>query len=145
MGRSGCPCPPMRPIQRPRVPTTLFGFLFWASQFARQKENAPSPRAPQTRLFSFASKISAWPFQKAICLFLIVRRHAKHANRHRLVVALNVPLFNVELDDRSCGERSASVFLILHLVMIAFRLQYPAAHESVAVGRRSLQPFAILL
>src|SRR4029077_12730932 len=66
-------------------------------------------------------------------LFLSVRRHPKHANRHRAAVTANVPLFNLELDCGRCRKRAAAVLLIFYFVMIAFHLEHAVAHESAGI------------
>src|SRR6476660_10546636 len=69
-------------------------------------------------------------------LFLGVRRHTKHANRHRAAVTANVPLLNLELDCGRCRKRAAAVLLILDFVMAAFGLEHAVAHESAGIRRR---------
>src|SRR4029077_3173215 len=78
-------------------------------------------------------------------LFLGVRRHPKHANRHWAAVTANVSLLNLELDCGRCRKRAAAVLLILDFVMAAFRLEHAVAHESAGIWQRKTEPFAVLL
>src|SRR6267154_5168246 len=78
-------------------------------------------------------------------LFLGVRRHPKHANRHWAAVPANVPLINLELDCGRCRKRAAAVFLILDFVMVAFRLEHTVAHESAGIWQRITEPVAVFL
>src|SRR5512140_3840151 len=78
-------------------------------------------------------------------LFLSVRRHPKHANRHWAAVMANVPLVNLELDCGRCRKRAAAVFLMLDFVMVAFRLVHAIAHESAGIGQRITEPVAVFL
>src|SRR5204863_9109735 len=78
-------------------------------------------------------------------LFLGVRRHPKHANRHRAAVTANVPLVNLELDCGRCRKRAAAVLLILDFVMVAFRLEHAVAHKSAGIRHRITEPLAVFL
>src|SRR5438477_10243240 len=78
-------------------------------------------------------------------LFLIVRRYAKHVNRHWAAVETNVPLLNVELDCGRCRQGAAAVLLILDFVMVASRLERAVAHESAGIRQRIIEPVAVLL
>src|SRR5436190_11337169 len=78
-------------------------------------------------------------------LFLGVRRHPKHANRHWAAVTANVPLVNLELDCGRCRKRAAAVLLILDFVMVAFRLEHAVAHESAGIWQRITEPVAVFL
>src|SRR6478672_3071793 len=78
-------------------------------------------------------------------LFLGVRRHPKHANRHRAAVMANVALLNLELDCGRCRKRPATVLLILDFVMAAFCLEHAVAHESAGIRQGITEPFAVLL
>jgi hypothetical protein len=75
-------------------------FFAGASVCARATQSAVTTSTPSQIIFFGIND-----FFIAICegrrLFLIVRRHAKHSNRHRFAIALNVSLFNTELDDGS--------------------------------------------
>src|SRR4029077_758601 len=62
-------------------------------------------------------------------LFLSVRRHPKHANRHWAAVTANVPLFNLELDCGACRRPAAAVLMLFYFVMMTFPLGHEVALE----------------
>src|SRR5437773_943694 len=69
-------------------------------------------------------------------LFLGVRRHPKHSNRHWAAVPANVSFVNLELDCGRRRKRAAAVLLILDFIMVAFPLEHTVAHESAGIRQR---------
>ena len=78
-------------------------------------------------------------------LFLGVRRHPKHSNRHRAAIPANVPLLDLEFDCGRCRKGAAAVFLIFDFVMAAFGLEHAVTHESAGIRHGINQPVAVLL
>ena len=98
--------------------------------------------------FSIGTKESQCPgasYGADDVLFLSVRRHTKHANRHRAAIPANVPLLNLEFDCGRCRKRAAAILLILDFVMATFGLEHAVAHESAGIRQRINQPVAVLL